>query len=130
VTNPAPRDREYIGNRADHAGAAKVIIAHGPVLNPRNDVMNHSPDGFQWGYYGSGPAQLALALLCDVLGGDANAAALALKLHQDFKAERIATLKGDHWRMTASEIRDWITTKAPPCFRWADEEEEVNAERH
>lgn len=25
-------------------------------------VMNHSPDGFYWGYSGSGPAQLALAI--------------------------------------------------------------------
>ncbi|GAJ01677.1 unnamed protein product, partial [marine sediment metagenome] len=24
-------------------------------------VWNHSPDGFSWGYEGSGPAQLALA---------------------------------------------------------------------
>lgn len=126
MTKPAPRTREYIGNRADHAGAAKVIIAHGPVLDPRNDVINHSPDGFQWGYSGSGPAQLALALLCDVLGGDEHAAELATKLHQEFKAEKIATITGDHWVMTASEIRDWIASKAPPCFRWSDEEEPVN----
>lgn len=26
-------------------------------------VTNHSPDGFNWGYAGSGPAQLALAVL-------------------------------------------------------------------
>jgi Family of unknown function (DUF6166) len=26
-------------------------------------VRKHSPDGFNWGYGGSGPAQLALALL-------------------------------------------------------------------
>ncbi len=26
-------------------------------------VVNHSPDGFNWGYGGSGPAQLALAIL-------------------------------------------------------------------
>ena len=28
----------------------------------------HSPSGFEWGYLGSGPAQLALAILCDYLG--------------------------------------------------------------
>lgn len=27
-------------------------------------VSNHSPDGFNWGYTGSGPAQTALAILC------------------------------------------------------------------
>jgi len=26
-------------------------------------IRNHSPDGFMWGYEGSGPAQLALALI-------------------------------------------------------------------
>jgi hypothetical protein len=37
-------------------------------LDPRLDLYNHSPTGFAWGYGGSGPAQLALALLADVLG--------------------------------------------------------------
>ncbi len=34
-------------------------------LGPRLDLANHSPDGFSWGYGGSGPAQLALAILAD-----------------------------------------------------------------
>lgn len=34
-------------------------------LSPKESqtLFNHSPDGFNWGYGGSGPAQLALALL-------------------------------------------------------------------
>jgi Family of unknown function (DUF6166) len=32
------------------------------------EIRNHSPTGFGWGYRGSGPAQLALALLADHLG--------------------------------------------------------------
>ena len=31
-------------------------------LDSRLDMRNHSPTGFEWGYGGSGPAQLALAL--------------------------------------------------------------------
>ena len=31
-------------------------------------VVNHSPDGFQWGYSGSGPAQLAAAILNEITG--------------------------------------------------------------
>lgn len=27
------------------------------------DEVNHSPTGFEWGYYGSGPSQLAYAIL-------------------------------------------------------------------
>lgn len=30
---------------------------------PSQQLRNHSPDGFSWGYLGSGPAQLALAVL-------------------------------------------------------------------
>jgi len=30
--------------------------------NDSQKVRNHSPDGFAWGYGGSGPAQLALAI--------------------------------------------------------------------
>lgn len=44
------------------------VVRDGQVrfLNPRNDLMNHSPDGLSWGYAGSGPAQLALAILMEV----------------------------------------------------------------
>lgn len=34
-------------------------------LNPRLDLVNHSPDGFAWGYGGSGPTQLAVAMAID-----------------------------------------------------------------
>lgn len=57
-------------------------------LRPRLDLANHSPTGFAWGYEGSGPAQLALALLADVLGDDDR----ALRLHQRFKRRLVASL--------------------------------------
>ena len=37
-------------------------------LDLRLDLRNHSPTGFSWGYGGSGPAQLALAICADVYG--------------------------------------------------------------
>lgn len=36
--------------------------------NPSQEVHNHSPDGFSWGYNGSGPSQLALAILLNETG--------------------------------------------------------------
>ena len=36
------------------------------LLDPRLDLVNHSPTGFAWSYDGSGPSQPALALLADV----------------------------------------------------------------
>lgn len=52
----------------------------------RHDLRNHSPTGFAWGYGGSGPAQLALALCAHATGDDA----LALRVYQDFKVEQVA----------------------------------------
>ena len=51
-------------------------------------VWNHSPDGFNWGYEGSGPAQLALAVLLEVVPQDR-----AVGLHHAFKRDVIAALK-------------------------------------
>lgn len=97
-------DRTYIGYRTDGPGSARVFIERGDDLNPRFDLRNHSPDGFEWGYYGSGPAQLALALLCDATGDDE----LAQRLYQTFKAEVVALLKGDRWSMTKANILAFV----------------------
>ena len=69
-------------------------------LDPRLDLHNHSPTGFEWGYGGSGPAQLALALLADTLGDDDE----AHRLHQDFKFKVVGRLPHDRWQMTEEEI--------------------------
>lgn len=50
-------------------------------------VHNHSPDGFCWGYGGSGPAQLALALMLEITDKET-----ALKEYQEFKWDVIACL--------------------------------------
>jgi hypothetical protein len=46
------------------------------------NVYNHSPDGFNWGYEGSGPAQLALAVVLKLTGGSDG--------YQEFKRKVIA----------------------------------------
>jgi hypothetical protein len=67
----------------------------------RLDLFNHSPTGFGWGYGGSGPAQLALALLADALGDDD----LAVRLHQAFKFKVVACWpEGERWWITADQI--------------------------
>ena len=54
-------------------------------------VRNHSPDGFCWGYGGSGPAQLALAVCLRKLPKQE-----AVARYQEFKWEVIAKLpQGD-----------------------------------
>ena len=50
--------KTYQGKRT---GYAVDVTVDGRALDPRFDLWNHSPTGFEWGYGGSGPAQLALA---------------------------------------------------------------------
>jgi hypothetical protein len=57
-------------------------------LKPSLKVWNHSPSGFEIGYGGSGPAQLALAILMMFTDRDT-----ASRLHQDFKWEILADPK-------------------------------------
>jgi hypothetical protein len=66
----------------------------------RCDVVNHSPTGFAWGYAGSGPAQLALAILADYFG----CAHAARALHQLFKFAAISGIQEKHWSMTGRDI--------------------------
>jgi len=73
----------YAGCRGPDGCVVWVIDGNGERkrLNPRRALRNHSPTGFEWGYGGSGPAQLALAILAEHLGDDH----AALRLYQDFK---------------------------------------------
>ena len=81
-------------------GYAVTVTVDGRRLNPRRDLWNHSPTGFEWGYGGSGPAQLALAILADHCGNDER----ALNLYQRFKWAVIAELPGRGWTLTSEEI--------------------------
>ena len=65
-----------------------VVTVNGRPLDPRYDLRNHSPTGYAWGYGGSGPAQLALAILADLLEDDEK----AQRLYQPFKWKVIARL--------------------------------------
>ena len=76
-----------------------VVTVNGIPLNPRLDLWNHSPTGFEWGYGGSGPAQLALALLADHLGDDAEALALCEPFMQ-----RVVAELDNSWELTSADI--------------------------
>ena len=67
------------------------VSINGEHLSPVNSLTfrNHSPDGFNWGYWGSGPAQLALAICMTQLDPDD-----ALLCYQDFKQEHVGNWRG------------------------------------
>lgn len=66
-----------------------TVTFDGRVLDPRRSqrLRNHSPDGFAWGYAGSGPAQLSLAILLEAGCSDEQ----ALSHYQEFKRTFVAT---------------------------------------
>jgi Family of unknown function (DUF6166) len=92
----------YEGFRAETSGC--VVRVNGRTLPSRVDLFNHSPTGFEWGYSGSGPAQLALAILADCLGDDER----AVRLHQDFKFNVVGAFEHDKWTLTDSQVMDAV----------------------
>lgn len=80
----------------------------------------HSPDGFEWGHGGSGPADLALNILNAFVppGSDdfepvrmpieGKASRTAVDLHQQFKWEFLAKLPKDGGVIEADKIMRWI----------------------
>ena len=82
---------------------------------PSQKIVNHSPDGFEWGYNGSGPAQLALALVLDVTGQPG----VAAFVYQDFKDDFVARWGrevDDRWSMTEEEIRSWVECRMQGAY--------------
>ena len=78
-------------------------------LNPRHDLRNHSPDGFEWGYGGSGPAQLALAILADHLRDDE----LAMDLYMEFKDVVISKLPYEGWELSDADVKNMVKNLSP-----------------
>ena len=81
------------------------VSMEGHPLSPRwsLSIRNHSPTGFEWGYQGSGPAQLALAILLEVTDVKE-----AQRAYQDFKRTVVAAWQEDRWAATTEAIHDWL----------------------
>jgi hypothetical protein len=105
----APHPRVYKGYR-DKNGKCFVRVAVGErwsALKLYLGVMRHSPTGFEWSYSGSGPAQLALALLMDALGGNGKEQReRAIRHHQSFKSAVVAKLPQASWSLTQQQVLD------------------------
>lgn len=91
----------YRGLRYHTVGGGEEAVVHlnGVKFTPTESlkIRRHSPDGFEWGYGGSGPAQLALAILVQE--------ELPPELYQEFKEETIAKLDREEWTLTTPQVR-------------------------
>jgi hypothetical protein len=69
-------------------------------------LSNHSPTGFEWGYGGSGPAQLALAILLDYAKGR-HSTWWAVTHHQPFKWHFVANWPREGFKLQTEAIEVW-----------------------
>jgi len=92
------------------------VTVKGDVLNPEASlkVVNHSPTGFNWGYGGSGPAQLALGLLMIFAGRE-----FAERNYMDFKWQVVAKLPQEDFELPARVVEEWIRQRQ---VGWEDDE--------
>jgi len=84
-----------------------AVTLDGEIIDPAESqkVYNHSPDGFAWGYPGSGPAQLALGILLAF----GIPVPLAVLCYQDFKREWIASAKSQATLHIVGDIGRWVS---------------------
>lgn len=65
-------------------------------------LVQHSPDGFEWGYSGSGPSDLARSIVGDLIEvADPNPAD-----YQRVKVELVATLPKQGGEITGEQVLD------------------------
>jgi hypothetical protein len=94
----------------------------GVITNIPHLVVHHSPSGYEWGYGGSGPADLALnvcQLYLNMTGYqgrktkcyDGTCWTLAWMLHQEFKNAFIAFTPKNGSTVPFGEIDEWMKNK-------------------
>ena len=88
----------YVGFRTAEGPRVHVVRDGNPFL--LRHVEMHSPTGFEWGYAGSGPADLALSILVDYLGNEE----AAEDLRGVFKEEVISRLPSTAWMLTEDAL--------------------------
>ena len=106
------------------------------VTNVPRTVIHHSPTGYEFGFGGSGPADLALNVLNLFVppGADGlppvrcyrhTASRTAWQLHQSFKWKFIGPLPEEGGVLPGTLIRAWIAEQQPAILeRYAHIEEE------
>jgi len=78
---------------------------YGPITNVTHMIVRHSPTGFEWGYGGSGPADLALNALTMYIGREK---AEKDGLYQEFKWKFIATMPIEGGIIRREDVMKWL----------------------
>lgn len=84
-------------------------VTYGEVELPsRYELFKQSKDGFDWGYNGSGPLQLAFSMLYQLT--DEN---FSREYASKFTNEVIKSFHSRDWVMSASDVLSWINKQMP-----------------
>jgi hypothetical protein len=85
----------------------QVFLARGGairLLPPRTDLANQNPDGFSWGDCGSASAQLALAMLMEVMDDWPR----VQRIYHDFHTLFVRKIpRGANWTADGADILAW-----------------------
>jgi len=109
----------YIGTRTP-SKIVSISQDGSPPTHRLHHIKHHSPTGFEWGYGGSGPADLALSILAHHFGENPTPRQLATgdckcwRLHQAFKWHFIASADKENFAITDAQIDEWLTTINAP----------------
>lgn len=99
--------RKYVGHKQlgifPSRGTITVVsISDRAVAYPLPHYVRHSPDGFNWGYGGSGAMETARCILYDHLGHDP-----ATELYRRFCQDVIAVLPTEGFTLLPEQIELW-----------------------
>ena len=86
-----------LGPKEESSGV--VVTVDGRPLKHR---VRHSPTGFEWGYLGSGPSDLALSILWDFMGHEPKRVK-----YMKFKKQFVGQW-GDEWEITEEDLYTWL----------------------
>lgn len=102
--DPPRASTVYQGHRDSTApvGEEYIVTVDDQPLPKRYDLLSASPSGFSWAFSGSGPAQLAIAILAHAYDDE-----FAADHHQLFKREVVSELPKDGWKLDVSDLDAW-----------------------
>ena len=75
---------------------------------PLHHHIKHSPSGFEWGYNGSGPTELARCILADHFNNDIEKIDRSQDMYIKFRNEVIASMIYPAWIMDSNFLSEWM----------------------
>lgn len=101
---------EYIGVRVNGTALVLNLTEHERLSPERSlELVRHSPAGFEWGYAGSGPAQLACALLLDYYDNEHIAQEYYIRFRNEVVSQLNCDGPADCWHLTGVDIDAALT---------------------